>query len=325
MKSRRQIINHSDGVYPYHLTQTCARNIFLCGYTPAGFNRDYRRRIIEKRMFFLHSVMAIDIIAYGIQHNHYHLICLPNLEQAQAWSDTEVVKRWFCLHKPTTYPLIKQWYESQHKQDKTTYVKRTIRQWREQLTHISKMMGMLNYRIAVQANQEDKMTGSSFWEKRYKAKRLETQNGLLQCMTYNDLNPVRAGIADTPENSKHTSLYQRIHHDIKSTSDVIEGIPEFNYDRLRAYNIELKPLMPLKGWENTSNEWGIPYDLDDYKTLVDWTGRAIRPDKRGAIDNTLPPIAQRLAPDQASWLQAITQHDKLRHTCNKDSPPITPS
>lgn len=325
MKSRQQEINHNDGVYPYHLTQTCTRNIFLCGNTPAGFNREHRRRIIEKRMFFLHSVMAIDMIAYGILHNHYHLISLPNLQQAKAWSDYEVVKRWFCLHKPTTYPLIKQWFENPNKQNKTVHVKRTIRQWREQLTHISKMMAMLNQRIATQANAEDNMTGCSFWEKRYKAKRLETQNGLLQCMTYNDLNPIRAGIANTPEESKHTSLYQRIHQDISATNDVIEGIPEFNYDRLKEYNIALKPLMPLKGWENSHNDWGLPYELGDYQVLVDWTGRSIRPDKRGAIDNKLPPIAQRLALDKAGWIQAITQYDKIRHSCNIDRPYQVPT
>jgi len=34
---------------------------------------------------------------------------------------------------------------------------------------------------------------------------------------------------------------------------------------------------------------GLPFHLQDYVQLVDITGRAIREDKRGLIDNNLPP------------------------------------
>ena len=40
---------------------------------------------------------------------------------------------------------------------------------------------------------------------------------------------------------------------------------------------------------------GIPYLLTDYLDLVDWTGRMIRKDKRGAISTDLPPILERLS------------------------------
>ena len=41
----------------------------------------------------------------------------------------------------------------------------------------------------------------------------------------------------------------------------------------------------------------IPFGLEDYLALVDWSGRVIRDDKRGAIDARLPPIVQRLGID----------------------------
>ena len=37
--------------------------------------------------------------------------------------------------------------------------------------------------------------------------------------------------------------------------------------------------------------------------LVDWTGRQIRPDKRGAISDNAPPILARLGIEQGNWLQ----------------------
>ena len=45
----------------------------------------------------------------------------------------------------------------------------------------------------------------------------------------------------------------------------------------------------------------------DYIDLVDWTGRIIRDDKRGAINSNLPPILERLNIDINAWLLQ-TQH-----------------
>ncbi|MCX2836292.1 hypothetical protein OQJ59_10880 [Microbulbifer thermotolerans] len=42
---------------------------------------------------------------------------------------------------------------------------------------------------------------------------------------------------------------------------------------------------------------GLPFQLQDYLDLVDWSGRCLREDKRGAIDKQLPPILERLQID----------------------------
>ncbi len=52
---------------------------------------------------------------------------------------------------------------------------------------------------------------------------------------------------------------------------------------------------------------GLPFLLDDYLELIDWTGRIIREDKRGSIPNHLPPILSRLSIEAKQWLY-ITQH-----------------
>jgi hypothetical protein len=59
------------------------------------------------------------------------------------------------------------------------------------------------------ANKQDECTGS-FWEGRFKAQRIVDEAGLLACSMYVDLNPIRAAIAETPEESMHTSAYDRI-------------------------------------------------------------------------------------------------------------------
>ena len=59
------------------------------------------------------------------------------------------------------------------------------------------------------ANRQDECTGR-FWEGRFKAQRLADEAALLACSMYVDLNPVRAAMAESPDQSVHTSAYDRI-------------------------------------------------------------------------------------------------------------------
>ena len=106
-------------------------------------------------------------------------------------------------------------------------------------------------------------------------------------MAYVDLNPIRAGIAKTPEESEFTSIYDRI-KGLRANATPPEEprtvIP------LRAFSDEVEKGAPA-----------IPYTLRDYLALVDWSGRLIREDKRGAIDSGLPPILKRLGIESESW------------------------
>ena len=109
-----------------------------------------------------------------------------------------------------------------------------------------------------------------------------------------DLNPIRAKMEKTPETSKHTSIKKRIH---------------------AAKNKQPQPsvLTPFVGNPCENIPKGIPYSLKDYCELVDTTGRCIRDDKAGHIDNTQSPILERLGLDSAQWLTLTTEFEK--HFC----------
>ncbi|MCF3099450.1 transposase, partial [Aeromonas australiensis] len=51
---------------------------------------------------------------------------------------------------------------------------------------------------------------------------------------------------------------------------------------------------------------GLPYSFTDYLMLVDWTGRATRPDKGGHIPVQLDPILERLGLGGVRWLKQVT-------------------
>ena len=123
----------------------------------------------------------------------------------------------------------------------------------------------------------------------------------MACMTYVDLNPIRASIENSPEASDFTSAKKRIDA-LKATK-----LPA-NIDQ------QANDLLPFAGNPREGMPEGLPFKLDDYLQLVDWTGRILRDDKRGSISESLPPILERLNIPAHQWLYS-TRHFESRFKC----------
>ena len=69
----------------------------------------------------------------------------------------------------------------------------------------------------------------------------------------------------------------------------------------------MQPKLSLKNFLEESGylQGQLPYHYCEYLELVDWSGRAIKADKRGAIDNQLPPILTRLGINAKHWCKAM--------------------
>ena len=262
-KPRSQLISLQDTPY-YHLVSRCVRRTFLCGEDKTtGKSYEHRRLWIEERIRILSSLFAVDICAYAVMSNHYHIVCKISPEQIKDLTDTEVYERWNCLYKGPI--LVQKWANGNpiHEAEQVV-VDKCIKVYRERLSGISWFMKALNEPIARQANKEDNCKGH-FWESRFKSQALFTNESLISAMAYTDLNPVRSDIAPTPEKSDHTSIKERIRPTLNLQKAVEEQIEQ---KVLLKFDLQLKPLLHFEGNITSNIQKGVLFSLKDYLELV---------------------------------------------------------
>ncbi|MCE9686291.1 transposase [Shewanella sp. AS16] len=290
-RPRRTQISVEDTPF-YHCCSRVVRRAFLCGDDRySGKNYDHRRGWVESLLFELEAVFAIDVAAFAVMSNHLHVVLRIDLDTANRWSDAEVLEQWHKLFKgdELTRKFAQGGLVESHE---VIHLKHSIATYRSRLCDISWFMRCLNEPIARQANQEDNCSGR-FWEGRFKSQALLDEAAVLTCMAYVDLNPIRAKMAATPEQSNHTSIQLRIQAALKG-----EQPPN---------------LLPFIGNERDNQPNGIAFSLQDYLELIDDTGRIIRDDKRGAIGENSAKLLTRLNIEQESWLKLTTEFGKLFH------------
>jgi len=120
-------------------------------------------------------------------------------------------------------------------------------------------------------------------------------------MAYVDLNPLRAGISQSLENSDFTSIQARIQADQQNQKNKAKS--QEIRDKYANQPRQLLPFDTPPDEEET--QVILPMNFTDYLTLVEWTGQAIRDDKKGAIPAPITPILQRLAIDESQWLNSV--------------------
>ncbi len=283
------------------------RRAFLCGVDHySGNSYEHRRQWVVDRIRLLSSLFAIDICAYAVMNNHYHLVLKLCPGQIADLSDEDIMDRWCALFKG---PLLVQNYRNGDvlSAPERTSVSDIVNVWRKKLASISWFMRCLNQPIARQANLEDKCTGK-FWESRFTSQALKTEEALLSCMAYVDLNPVRARMANSPQTSAYTSIQERLQPKFH-LSKAIKG--QSQCGDLLGFKTPLKPLLNFEEKCVNQSHTGILFSFKDYLDLVNWTGRIVRDDKPGYIDNKLPPILQRLSIPLEQWRLNATQFEAI--------------
>ena len=304
-----------DTVGCYHCINRCVRRAFLCGQDPvSGKSYEHRKAWIRDRLEQLAAIFAIDVLDYAVLSNHFHVILRNRPDIVEQWSDVEVARRWWNL-----FPQRKDENgEAEEPQDHELQMliadREQFEEIRRRLSHISWFMRCLAEDIARRSNREDQVSGR-FFQGRFRCQKLLDESALLACSIYVDLNPVRAGVARTPETSRYTSAYDRI-RGRKHSRDKKRRRKGTKPPRRRDGKSPDRWLSPVplstrasckeRVAGRASNKGFLPVGLDEYLQLLDWTGRQVSGNKRGSIPQHLAPILTRLQIASESWTEMVS-------------------
>ena len=288
----------------FHCISRCCRKAMLCGIdAQTGESYQHRRQWILDRLAVLAKAFSIEIASYAIMSNHYHLVLCVNLKQAESWSADEVLYRWCQVFKGPE--IIRRYLDGDNLMpSEVKYVETFVEEYRQRLVDLSWFMRALNEPLARMANREDECTGH-FWQGRFTAQALLDEQAIASCMAYVDLNPLRAGIADTPEASDFTSIKQRI----EKYSSASAGSEKQRKRKAQPQNSENR-YPKLKTFKsNNPQVENIPFSFRDYLELVDATARVIVSGK-ASISEDIPRILERLDIDNQLWVNQMSNSGK---------------
>jgi len=302
--ARRQLIDANATPF-YHVINRCVRRAFLCGEDKlTGRSYEHRRGWIVDKIKTLSAIFCIDICAYAVMNNHYHLVLKIDVDKAKSLSQKDIISRWCQVTKG--HAVATKYMNGDALIDgEVMLLDGLLTEWHERLSSISWFMRCLNEEIARKANREDECKGA-FWEGRFKSQALLDEQALLACMMYVDLNPIRAGIADSLQSSDFTSIQERINliNSPNSTLNISTLPTDFSTNQSHIPN---KSLAQFDGAAHLNEQMGIPFHFADYLELIDWTGRAIRLDKKGYIDNQRPKLLNELGISPDAWLTSTKE------------------
>ncbi|WP_457755673.1 transposase [Thermodesulfatator indicus] len=168
----------------YHVISRTA----LPGHNVLGpEEKDYLLKLIR----WLSQVYFVEVYGFAIMGNHFHLLCrmLPE----DYFSDEEVKRR------------IRLYYGDKRK---IFFYEELIEKWRKRLAGLSRYVQDIKQRFSRWYNRRVDRKGY-FWADRFKSVIIETGEALLNCLAYIELNPVRAGIVEKPEDYRWCSLGYR--------------------------------------------------------------------------------------------------------------------
>ena len=337
--ARREIVREGE-VGVYHCVARCVRRAFLCGSDAVtGRSFEHRKGWICRRLEELAGIFGIDVCGYAVMGNHLHVIVRTRPDVAAAWSDDEVAERWWRLFPRRRDEEGRPAEPEPHELAMLVADPKVAGERRRRLGSLSWLMRCLCEPIARRANKEDDCTGR-FWEGRFKSQALLDDAAVLACSVYVDLNPVRAAVAESPEQSEFTSAYDRIlalrarrreerNARRRKRRPRGPGVPtEASRDgwlctirgeepSRAVTRATMRNHQPRRGDGNASRRASsqsfLAMSLEDYLRLLDWTGRQVRRDKRGTIPASLAPILQRLHVRGGTWVESVLHFGRWFH------------
>ena len=182
----------------YHCISRCVDGKFF-------FEEDVVKRTCRNMMRDLAYVLDIQIVTFYIMSNHTHLLLgVPDKELLQPLSEKEWLERLAAIYDANKLEDLRQEFQRAREQASTPEqaerrVAKILARLEARRADVSNFMKELNQRISTYVNRRNNRKGT-LWQEPFRSVLVEGNEGaLLNMAVYIDLNPVRAGMVDKPE------------------------------------------------------------------------------------------------------------------------------
>ena len=172
----RLIISDQSAVY--HVMSRTA----LDGFPLKDVEKDFMLNLIKR----FSGLYFTEILGFCLMGNHFHL--LVKMIPEDRFANEEIQKRYEAFYGASR-----------------DFAKSQIPYLREKLSNLSEFMRDIKVGFARFYNQRHNRRGY-FWGDRFKSVIVDKGETLVNCLAYIDLNPLRAGIVDRPEDYRWNSL-----------------------------------------------------------------------------------------------------------------------
>ena len=268
----------------------------------------------------------------GDHEQPFCLVLRSRPDVVAEWDDAEVARRWLMLcpaardeHRQPIAPTEFELNQIRNNKERLAVI-------RSRLSDISWWVRVLSQNIAQRANHDDGEVGK-FWQARYRAVRLLDETAVLACAAYVDLNPIRAAMAETIEDSHYTSA-QKPAGDLRSRGfgdgvRVSRKAGDSKNPRLAPGGSQgrrcARHLSPVdlqertgkpgpdvhKGGSRCSNKGFLRMSTTEYLELLDWTARQVVEGKSGAAPKQMAPLMQRFGLSEETCCSLVKDFGRL--------------
>jgi putative transposase len=196
----------------YHVMSRTA----LDGFSLGDVEKDFMLNLIRRYA----ALYLVEILGFCLMGKHFHI--LVRVIPEYKFADDDILKRYVDFYG-----------------DERIYTEGLVASLREKLSSLSEFMREIKVNFARFYNRRHNRRGY-FWGDRFKSVIVEKGETLINCLAYIDLNPLRAGLVDRPEDYRWNSLGYHIQTKNKDNFFSTDfGLKEFNVqskkERIRRY------------------------------------------------------------------------------------------
>ena len=153
-----------DEIACVHVMNRAVRRAYLMGDDPVSEkNFDHRREWMEQRLKHFAALFGIDLLAFAILSNHFHLVLRSRPDIVKHWDDTEVARRWFLICPQRKHADGSPMEPNEPELNSIRNDPVRLAEIRSRLSDISWWMRLLCQYVGQRANRETEETGK-FWE-----------------------------------------------------------------------------------------------------------------------------------------------------------------